>query len=102
MGKVLDIATQYYLDVNVAMNENKHVYVWGECFIIDIVTPVVTHFTNIYNIFVYNMPYIIQDLSPQYKKNQSNILECLQTAFNDSVCFIFYLIFVYSVCNFFS
>lgn len=99
MGKVLDIATQYYLNINVAMNENKRVYVWGKYFIFETVIPVVTPFSNIYNVFIYNMPYIIHDLS--HAKNQSNILECLGTAFNDLVCFIFYLIFVYSVCNFF-
>jgi len=101
IGKVSDIATQDNLGA--AFDENRNVFIWGKYF--DQEVSFITQFSNMHDIFKYNMSYIIDNLPTQkknldYTEKKSNILECLGEAFNDSVCFVFYLISAHCAYNF--
>lgn len=79
IGKVSDIATQDNLGA--AFDENGNVFIWGKYF--DQKVSFITQFWNMYDIFKYNVSYIINYLT-DYTQEESNLLECLGKAFNDS------------------
>lgn len=87
MGEVSDIAAQD--NKSVAINKTGCVYVWGFHVWHILWKPIKTEYSNIYDIFKYRIPYIIQDNT----KKIPTILECLGPSFNDVVCLIFYLVF---------
>lgn len=94
IGKVLDIATQNCLLL--AIGENGSAFVWGEFF--DQKVSTITEFSNVCDTFKYNWPYIIHN--PLIEKEKLNILKCLGVAFDDLVCFVFYLISAHCAYNF--
>ncbi|GAB1867665.1 RCC1 and BTB domain-containing protein 1-like isoform X1 [Camponotus japonicus] len=77
MGKVSDIAAQD--DKSVAINKIGCVYIWGFYICQTIWIPVKMAYLNIYDVFRYKIPCIIHDNT----KEISNMLECLEPAFND-------------------
>ncbi|XP_029174872.1 RCC1 and BTB domain-containing protein 1-like [Nylanderia fulva] len=89
--KILDVAAVYTSDISVALGCDNHVYVWGCCFGEKIATPIITSFSNIYDVFTYNVPFITNDcdfdhvnMPIRVNKTSNRILQCIQAAFNDS------------------
>ncbi|XP_011268118.1 RCC1 and BTB domain-containing protein 1 [Camponotus floridanus] len=81
IGKVSDIAAQY--NMGAAFDENGNVFIWGKYF--DQEVSFITQLSNISDIFKYNVSYIINNsIDYDNTKGKSNILECLEEAFNDS------------------
>lgn len=83
MGKVLNVAAR--LDGSLAIDENGCVYIWGHCFNEKITIPIATAFSNIYDVYLYNVPYIIQEPLINPTGEKPNILKCLERVFDDQV-----------------
>lgn len=83
MGKVVNIAARH--DESLAVDENGCVYIWGQCFNEKITIPIVTAFSNMYDVLLYNIPYIIQEPIINPTEEKSNILKCLEIVFDDQV-----------------
>lgn len=99
IGKVLDIAARH--NGSLAVDENGCVYIWGQCFNEEITVPTVTAFSNMYDVLLYNVSYIIYKPLNDPTKEKSNILECLGKAFDDQVCLISYLFILHVIFLFF-
>ncbi|GAB1868571.1 RCC1 and BTB domain-containing protein 1-like isoform X2 [Camponotus japonicus] len=81
MGKVLNVAARH--DGSLAIDENGCVYIWGHCFNEKITIPIATAFSNIYDVYLYNIPYIIQEPLINPTGEKPNILKCLERVFDD-------------------
>lgn len=54
LEKVLDIAVMPETNLNAAICKDKCVYVWGQCYGLEIKTPLATLFSNIHEAFAYD------------------------------------------------
>ncbi|CAL1689520.1 unnamed protein product [Lasius platythorax] len=84
--KILDIAAVG--STSVALGSDGHIYIWGYWFGDKILEPMVTRFSNIYDVFTYDVPYMTYNLmfADEYEHiyETSNILKCLETEFDNS------------------
>lgn len=91
IGKVTDIATRFDCKKSAAINSDKRIYIWGAYAYHDILSPIIVNLNNIQDAFmtginVLHKPYLV-------KEKQSNVVKCLETAFNNSVCYFLYFVF---------
>lgn len=92
INKVLDIASVYHSNRKVVLGDDDNVYVWGNYFSQEITDPIVTYFSNVHEALMYNItdkyPIVLFMDDLQYINVESDILESLQSLFNDSVCLV--------------
>ncbi|XP_070148836.1 RCC1 and BTB domain-containing protein 1-like [Polyergus mexicanus] len=87
IGEVSDIAA--YGNLSVAVDSNKTIYVWGDCFGQDITTPFPTKFSKIDYAFAYSKlrvmhkPLTISMYDYEYIVEGLNVLESIAAAFDD-------------------
>lgn len=101
---VKDIAA--YGNLSVAVDSNKSIYVWGDCFGQKITTPLLTRFSTIHDAFAYtsmkamHKPLFVAD----NEEDSLNIMESqgfgdLAMAFNDPVHFLLFFSVYFSLYN---
>ncbi|KAL6424473.1 hypothetical protein ACFW04_009910 [Cataglyphis niger] len=87
MREVSEIAA--YGNTSVAIGNNKTIYVWGDCFGQDIITPFPTKFSKIHDAFAYNKlrvmhkPLTVPRNDYEYVIEGLNVLESIGAAFDD-------------------
>ncbi|EZA54598.1 hypothetical protein DMN91_007313 [Ooceraea biroi] len=85
MGRISDIAALHYSHISVAVGKGGRVYMWGHCRGQSISTPTATPFSNIHDALAcYASPSVMHKPLVLRMDKQSNILECLGSAFDDS------------------
>ncbi|KYN05211.1 RCC1 and BTB domain-containing protein 1 [Cyphomyrmex costatus] len=102
MGKVFDIAALY--ERSSAMDKRGRVYVWGRCHEQKIMTPIVTPFSDMHRALacygftnIMHKPLILK----ADDELQLDILKILRIAFDDPVCFAFYVVSAEHIQNFY-
>lgn len=86
MGRISDIAALHYSHISIAVGRGGRVYMWGHCRGQSISTPTVTPFLNVHDALAcYALPNVMHKPLILRMNKQSSILECLGSAFNDSV-----------------
>jgi len=111
MGKVLNV----YVDgpMSVAVGYDRTIYVWGYYFHRNITQPFRTKFSRIFDAFAHSgwrrmhTPLIVHDSSHtvritnhynyKYAEEALNILESLEAAFDDPVCFILFCMYFFAL-----
>jgi len=91
MGKVLDIAA--YGNLSVAEGYDRSIYVWGDYLNHCVAIPIRTTFSRIHDTFAYNSCRVMHKpltvcTNIYDEEEELNILESLEAAFDDPVCFI--------------
>lgn len=87
--KWVDIAALNCSNISVAVSEEGHVYVWGNCHGEKIVTPTVTPFSDMHDAIARYGPSVMHQPLILYANEGPDILQCLKTAFDDRVCILF-------------
>lgn len=101
MGRVSDIAAMHYNHISIAVGEGGRVYMWGHCRGQSITTPTATPFSNVHDALAcYGSPSVMHKPLVLHLNEESSILECLGTAFDDPVCFVLYPISIRFAYNF--
>lgn len=94
MGRVSDIAALHYNHISTAVGLGGRIYMWGNCRGQSISTPTPTPFMDMHDTFAcYGWPSVMHKPLILHENEDSSILECLGTAFNDSVRYVFYYLF---------
>ncbi|XP_011699349.1 PREDICTED: RCC1 and BTB domain-containing protein 1-like isoform X2 [Wasmannia auropunctata] len=84
MGRVSDIAALHYNHISIAVGEGGRVYMWGHCRGQSITTPTATPFSNVHDALAcYGSPSVMHKPLILHANEESGILECLETAFDD-------------------
>ncbi|XP_011635998.1 RCC1 and BTB domain-containing protein 1-like isoform X2 [Pogonomyrmex barbatus] len=84
MGRVSDIAALHYNHISIAVGEGGCVYMWGHCRGQSITTPTATPFSNVHDALAcYGSPSVMHQPLVLYVNEDSSLLECLGTAFDD-------------------
>ncbi|TGZ51677.1 RCC1 and BTB domain-containing protein 1-like [Temnothorax longispinosus] len=84
MGRVSDIAALHYNHISIAVAEGGRVYMWGHCRGQSITTPTATPFSNVHDALAcYGSPSVMHKPLILHPNEESSILECLKTAFDD-------------------
>ncbi|KYQ51913.1 RCC1 and BTB domain-containing protein 1 [Trachymyrmex zeteki] len=81
--KWVDIAALNCSNISVAVSEEGHVYVWGNCHGEKIVTPTVTPFSDMHDAIARYGPSVMHQPLILYANEGPDILQCLKTAFDD-------------------
>ncbi|EFN61765.1 RCC1 and BTB domain-containing protein 1 [Camponotus floridanus] len=85
MGRISDIAALHYNHISTAVGVGGRVYMWGNCRGQSISTPTPTPFTDMHDTFAcYGWPSVMYKPLILHENEDSSILECLGTAFDDS------------------
>lgn len=101
MGRVSDIAALHYNHISVAVGEGGRVYMWGHCRGQSITTPTATPFSNMHDALAcYGSPSVMHKPLVLHMNEESGILECLETAFDDPVCLVLSPVSVRFACTF--
>lgn len=104
MGRIVDIAALPHKNIGVAVNSSGCVYVLGDNnnLLYNIYYPIIAQVSDMWDVFDWNdIPYTIC-VSPSLSLNNvgtdeaSDVVEDLETAFDDPVCVIFF----YNFCIF--
>jgi len=89
MGRVSDIAALHYNHISIAVGEGGRVFMWGHCRGQSITTPTATPFSTVHDALAcYGSPSVMHKPLILHQNEESSILECLGTAFDDPVCLV--------------
>lgn len=96
MGRVSDIAAMHYNHISVAVGEGGRVYMWGHCRGQSITIPTSTPFSNVHDALAcYGSPSVMHKPLILYANEEPNILQCLGSAFDDPVCNLFIVVYLF-------
>lgn len=90
MRRILDIATSYYNCISIALCEGNRIFMWGQCLGQNVKVPTLTPLKCLYDVFAfYALPAVMHQPLIFHSDEESNLIDSLREAFDDSVC-IFY------------